>query len=171
MDMLDVPREQWQHVAQMMREKAKKWRDSFVLAAGSSVDITPATMHSILFHYPDMYARHGPLMKYSMQGLEAKHQPIKRAKRGHCNKKSFTHLGNVNRRGFTTVHAHSTDIMQVTKRMTARDAVCCAVPSGKGTRKRPRSELSNDPLSALIKQLQSQYVEDLNATDTSEATL
>ena len=158
--MLDVSQEHWQQVAQLLREKAKKFRDAFVMAAGSTVDCTP-TMHSILYHYPHMYARHGPIMRYSMQGLEAKHQPIKRARRGHCNQKSFTHLGRNNARGFTTVHSVSTDIMQVTRRMTARDYIMTIVPTGKGTKKRARSELQTDPLSAVIRQLQQDYQLDL----------
>ena len=162
--MMDVPEEDWQKVAQLMREKARQWRDAFVLASGSTTDCSP-TMHSILYHYPRMYAKHGPIMRYSMQGLEAKHQPIKRAKKGHTNQKSFTHLGRVNAKGYTTVHAYSTDIMQVTKRMTVRDHICTKIKSGKGTRKRARSELDADPLSAVIKQLQQQYLLDLELAD------
>ena len=159
--MLDVAEEHWERVAQLLREKAKRWRDAFVLASGSTVDCTP-TMHSIIYHYPEMYARHDPLMKYSMQGVEAKHQPIKRAKTSHRNNKSFKNVGTTNNtRGVTTVHTYSTDIMQVTKRMVVRDQVCNHIKSGKGTRKRSRSELNDDPLSATIKQLQQSYLLDL----------
>ena len=100
-----------------------------------------------------------------MQGLEAKHQPIKRAKKGHCNGKSFTRLQEPSARGFVTVHATTTDIIQVTKRMTVRDVVCCIVPSEKGRKMRVRSELHSDPLSAVIHQIQQDYLAELGISE------
>ena len=160
----------WGDIAGMIRVRAKEWRNAFVRVAGSNVDCTP-TMHSIIYHYAQMYGKHGPLVWYCMQGLEAKHQPIKRAKRRHCNKKGFLTVGNAprNAAGKILVHSTSTDIMQVARRCSAADIVSTKITAGHSTRKRGRDDVGDhDQLSALIKELQQDALAELNITDAQE---
>ena len=171
--MLEVPDEDlWPDVADMIQLKAKKWRNQFVRVAGSTVDCTP-TMHSIVYHYSQQYRRHGPLVLFCMQGLEAKHRPVKAAKKNHANKKSFLTVGRAPRRDPDSdkryVHATSTDIMQVTRRVTARDAINSSFPAGKATRKRTReNNFQHDALSAIIAEWQQQMLDTLASLGEEE---
>ena len=165
---VDVPNEEhWPTVAAKLQVKAKAWTNAFVQCSGSTVDCTP-TMHSIIYHYSLQYARHGPLVRFCTQGLEAKHQPVKRAKTRHANGRNYPGVGKPLRAEDSArmVHATSTDIMQVTRRVGALDKLRTALPSGKGTRKRTREQIGeHDALSAIIKEVQVQLLAELPVLD------
>ena len=133
-------------LADVVDARAAAWLRAF-LRVGSAEDITP-TMHTIVCHYGDMIRRHGPLLPFSSEGLEAKHQPLKRGGKWRTNRRAAGAKGTA---------ACSTDIMQVTKRDAFTTHIKEIVPSGKGTKKRKRT--AERAKVALSEKLQSYQAE------------
>lgn len=71
----DDPADRQRH-SEKLRMTFERFVDVFRQLAGTKA-VTPY-MHVVLAHVPDMVLRHGSLSKFSSQGVEAVHQPIKR---------------------------------------------------------------------------------------------
>ena len=82
----DVQPTAWEVLAACVDSKGAAWLRAF-LQVGSAEDVMP-TMHTIVCHYGDMIRRHGPLLPYSSEGLEAKHQPLKRGGKFKTNRRA-----------------------------------------------------------------------------------
>lgn len=134
----DVPQDKWNALADVVDNKAAMWHQAFLAVTGTQ-DVTPI-MHEIVCHYGDYIRLHGPLGPYSSDGLEARHQPIKRLSKHRTNRRGFSAKGS---------EGHNTDIVQVMKRMCATEHVQAKLPKGKGAVKFTGHSLL-DSLSAYI---------------------
>ena len=119
-----------------------------LLRVSSAVDVTP-TMHEIVVHLGDVYRKHGPILPYSSEGLEARHQPIKRTAAIHSNRRGA---------GASKTPAGATDIVQAAKRLCAADRAAHVIPL-KGAKKKSYSK--DSPLSQTLHDLQAQVRADL----------
>ena len=138
----DVAEDKWDALATIVDSKAAEWHTAF-LNVTDTQDVTP-TMHEIVCHYGDFIRMHGPLGPYSSDGLEARHQPIKRMCSTRTNRHGF------NARG---VKDSNTDIVQVMRRTCAMEHVQLVAPRGKGAKK-VGSTPPNDSLSAYLTSVQ-----------------
>ena len=101
-------------------------------------------MHEIVVHFGDFIRLVGPLVPYSSEGVEARHQPIKRTGRNHTNNRGFT---------ASKTGKDNTDIMQTVRRDCLREAVRENHPAGKGSKKKSNKD-GMDSLSRRIHELQ-----------------
>ena len=134
----DVPEDKWDALAGIVDSKAVEWHTAF-LNVTDTQDVTP-TMHEIVCHYGDFIRMHGPLGPYSSDGMEARHQPIKRMASTRTNRQGFNAKG---------VKGSNTDIVQVMRRTCAMEHVQVVAPRGKGAKKVGGTP-QTDPLSAYL---------------------
>lgn len=139
----DISATHWEALGAFMDEKAAKFHRAF-LRGCNATDATP-TLHDIVCHYGDVMRKHGPLLPFSSEGVEAKHQPLKRIGKNRTNRKGFNAKG---------VNAHATDIMQTMRRDLVTSEVMASFPAGKGARKASNKNLDND-LSRKINEVHS----------------
>ena len=92
-----------------------------------------------------MVRRHGPLLPFSTEGLEAKHQPLKRMAKTHTNRRG----------AHTTTFAANPYILQVSRMDAYTGHVKELVPRGHGTAKEHNRDVDKDPLSAALALIQS----------------
>jgi hypothetical protein len=81
---MDVPEEDYELLACKLDTVAETFIGCYI-AVSSAEDITP-TMHCVQNHFGDLLRAHGCLAAHCCQGLEHKHQIVKKIGHQHCNK-------------------------------------------------------------------------------------
>lgn len=153
----DVQQDKWNALADVVDNKADLWHRKFLTVTGTQ-DVTPI-MHEIVCHFGDFIRRHGPLGPYSSEGLEARHQPIKRLAKHRTRRAGFGSKG---------VKASNTDIVQVMRRTCASEYLQGRLPKGKGAKKGSSHSL-DDSLSSEIAAMQTPVLVQLGMLADDEA--
>ena len=153
----DVEQERWEELATTVEEKAAVWHRTFLQVTGPN-DVTPF-MHEVVVHFGDFIRLVGPLLPFSSEGLEARHQPIKRLGKYRTNRKGVGAVG---------TGSDNTDIMQTMRRDCATEYVKQKVPKGKGAKK-ARGTDKRDALCRRLHRLQIPVLVRLQALSTDEA--
>lgn len=152
----DIAETEWEALASIVEKKATAWHANFMMVATPD-DVNP-TMHEIVCHFGDIIRRHGPLGPFSGEGIEARHQPIKRLCKHHTSRRGA---------GSTKTTANNTDILQVARRGCVTDYVKDQFPSGKGQRKK-KNTCTRDKLSNRLAQLQASVLHELEGAHADE---
>ena len=123
----DISATHWEALGSFMDDKSARFHIAF-LRGCNATDATP-TLRDIVCHYGDVMRKHGPLLPFWREGVEAKHQPLKRIGKHRTNRKGF--------------NAHTTDITQTMRRDLVTYEVMASFQAGKGTRKASNKSLDN----------------------------
>ena len=135
----DVPEEKWPELADIVDAKACTWHLKFV-RLGAPSDVTPF-MHEVVVHFGDFIRLVGPLGPYSSEGVEARHQPIKRTGRNHTNNRGFT---------AAKTGGNATDIVQTMRRDCLHSHVSNVFPNVRNAKKQTNSD-DEDTLSSKLR--------------------
>ena len=155
----DVRTEKWEELATLVDHRAKLWHNAVLQVTGPH-DVTPF-MHEIVVHFGDFIRRVGPLPPFSSEGVEARHQPVKRTGKTRTNRRGV---------GAAKTAAHNTDIVQTMRRDAVAEHIKQLVPKGKGAKKRGGAE-NSDALSIRINQLQVPVLVHLEMLDADDAEI
>ena len=153
----DIPEASWETLAAIIDSKAQVWHQAFLQVTGPQ-DVTPF-MHEVVVHFGDFVRLVGPLTPFSSEGVEAKHQPIKRLGKHRTNRRGV---------GAAATSASNTDIMQTMRRDCASEHIKQLVPKGKGEKKKKGTD-GQDPLCRTLKRLQLPVLVQLGQLEASEA--
>ena len=133
------------------------WHRAFLLVTDAA-DLTPF-MHEIVCHFGDFIAAHGPMGPFSSEGVEARHQPVKRIGKFRTNRRGA---------GSGKTSEDNTDIVQTMRRNRVSEYIQGMVPKGKAAKKRGNTDLS-DRLSRSIRRNQLPTLREVGFVDEERA--